>query len=355
MTTLDSIYVKFNYPASAKLYKLAKAEGLTVTMKEVKDFLLNKEGAQIHTRKLKKVENPIRTVNKQMSYQMDLLDMTKFSTKNKGFKWILIVVDIFDRKACAEALKSKSPNDVVEGIKKCFNYLGKPKDVTSDDGAEWKGAVKTYLESENISHRTADVGDHNVLGIIDRFSKTLKSIIYKRFSHNDDVEWVPTLQETIKAYNATPHSSLNDRSPNEAEKYSFDTAMYQYRKIQEIEKKNEKKKDKINVGDNVRYKLKKTTFSKGYEQQWSNTIHKVISKNGQNYELDNGMSLRAQSLLLAGSMPQQIKPVEVKPKKAVTQIDEAKKQLQSERRKKKEDRPLTQIIEGKRERKPKKK
>jgi len=65
----------------------------------------------------------------------------------------------------------------------------------------------------------AEPGDHNLLGVIDRFSKTIKTLINKQFQKNDDTKWFDKLQKLIVAYNNTPHNGIDGMTPNEAEQY----------------------------------------------------------------------------------------------------------------------------------------
>lgn len=348
---LKDIWKKSGYGGSDKLYKVARKEGLTVSHKEVEKFLANQKTSQLHKRTTKKASMPITTTNPHIIYQMDLLDMTKFYRSNRGYKWILICTDVFTRKSFAYPLKSKSPDDVVVGVKTCFAEMGKPEYITTDDGSEWKGEVREFLKREDVGHRTTEVGDHNVLGIIDRFSKTLKDIVYKHFTHDDTTDWISVIDELIKNYNNTPHSTLKGETPNEAEKYPFDTAMMHYERIRGIQEKSRPIITSFNVGDYVRYKLKKGTFTKGYEQKYSDTVHKIVDKNGGNYTLDNGMTFRWQGLQKIDDVAPQQEIVEKKRTKTVREkIDESKRGLQSERRRTRENRSLSNIITEKRSR-----
>jgi hypothetical protein len=55
----------------------------------------------------------------------------------------------------------------------------------------------------------------NKLGVIDRLTRTLKSIINRRMVADNDVKWVEWLDEVIDLYNNLPHRTLNSFTPNE--------------------------------------------------------------------------------------------------------------------------------------------
>ena len=70
-----------------------------------------------------------------------------------------------------------------------------------------------YFDDIGIAHKTNEVGDHNVLGIVDRFVQTLKNKIYKYFTKNSDSKWIDKIDKITENYNNTPHSSLEDQTP----------------------------------------------------------------------------------------------------------------------------------------------
>src|SRR5256885_730340 len=76
------------------------------------------------------------------------------------------LMDIFSRKAYAEPIKRKTPEDVLAQLKKNFELSGSPNIIASDNGSEWKGVVAKFLKEKKIVHRTNEVGDHHVLGVI---------------------------------------------------------------------------------------------------------------------------------------------------------------------------------------------
>ena len=45
------------------------------------------------------LHKPIVTIEDYFDFQLDLLDMSKYSRYNKGYQWIMICVDVFSRKA----------------------------------------------------------------------------------------------------------------------------------------------------------------------------------------------------------------------------------------------------------------
>jgi hypothetical protein len=59
------------------------------------------------------------------------------------------------------------------------------------------------------------LGDHRALGIIDRFARTLKTIITKTFIDHNTTVWIDGIQSIINTYNNKhQHSAIADNSLN---------------------------------------------------------------------------------------------------------------------------------------------
>ena len=91
-----------------ELYKRAKIQNNNIKLKDVKEFLKNKYTSQIH----KPLPNrhmhffPI-TANKENDIiQIDLMDVSNISTKNKNYKYIFVCVDVYSRKGYAIPIKN---------------------------------------------------------------------------------------------------------------------------------------------------------------------------------------------------------------------------------------------------------
>jgi len=57
------------------------------------------------------------------------------------------------------------------------------------------------------------INSHNTMGIIERFNKTLLNRIRKYMTANDTVKYVDALNQIVKKYNHTKHSTIN-RTPH---------------------------------------------------------------------------------------------------------------------------------------------
>lgn len=301
MEGIKDIWEQNGYPSGAKLWTILQKQELTagLTRQKLDAFIASQTVSQLHHRTVKKKGSHITTTNPGIYYNADLLDMTPYARANGGVKWICLCIDIFSRKASAVGIKNKTAPLAAGALKKCMMLISKvpPKILLTDQGSEWKGATTRMLDKYKVIHKQAEVGDHHRLGLIDRFSQTVKRWIAKLMTHKQTQSYIDILPKLIERYNASPHSSLGDMSPNDAWQYPSETRNYHYGRIQKALSGKKGSKSTIEVGDWVRVLNLKKVFDKGYHVKYSLTPHKVVEKKGLNYFLDNGRFYRAARLL----------------------------------------------------------
>ena len=201
-------------------------------------------------------------------WSVDLIDLLTLWPKNSGYRYILCCVDVYTRYAYAVALKDKTADVVLRGLKSIGIM---PQKIWADKGAEFYNAkMKAYLTSTHTEIYST-YGQHKS-AIVERFNRTIKNWIFKYFTRHNTKRWVDILPELIDFYNKKPHRGLKGISPAEA------------MKPQNVEKTERahntipysgKLKQKYKVGYRVRVALTKGPFGKGYEPNWSKDIYVI--------------------------------------------------------------------------------
>ena len=102
--------------------------------------------------------------------------------------------------------------------------------------------------------------------VAERFIKTLKNKIYKHMTTIGKNVYFDDLDDIVKKYNNTVHSSIKMK-PKDVTDDSF---------VPYSEETNEKD-PKLNVGNNVRISKYKNIFAKGYTPNWSEEVF-VVNK-----------------------------------------------------------------------------
>jgi hypothetical protein len=127
---LDKIMTDNLFPNAKRLYTLAKRNDSTITMKQIEAYLSNQKAYQITK---EKGMGHVVSFSPWSLVQMDLLDMQKYSYDysqykslkklkgvttefNKGYKYILIIIDVFTRFVDCVMLKSKNIDDCIHAL-----------------------------------------------------------------------------------------------------------------------------------------------------------------------------------------------------------------------------------------------
>lgn len=136
--------------------------------------------------------------------QADLIDMQQFKQKNRGFRYILIVIDVFSKKAFAEPLKDKTAKSTSEAMEKIFKQVGmRIRNLQTDDGREFfNGAMKQLLaQYGNINHYST----YSVkkASIVERLIRTIKRKLYMQLTSQGSKKWYTILGKVIDTYNNT--------------------------------------------------------------------------------------------------------------------------------------------------------
>lgn len=302
---IEQYYNEHNFPSAQKLYKLLKDDKHNITQKEIKSYLDTQLQEQLMKQQNEKRKDlgHITAIEENEKWQMDIFDLSKYANSNNGYKYLLVIIDVFTRKAYVEPMKTKSIDDTTSALEKIINHI-RPFIIISDNDSSFLGEkFQTLLDKYKIIHNTNIIGDHHALGIIDSFAKKLKTIISKLFIKNKNSNWINHINEIIRKYNNTPHSGILDLKPNEvtkSEKTKGDIYILNLNKS----KKNATISD-LSKDDTVRLKIE-GTFKKGTEPKWSDEIYNVEEVRGKSIKLSNGQTKKRSSLLKVQPISNQV-------------------------------------------------
>jgi hypothetical protein len=281
------------------------------TKKQVEEFVKSQKSYQLFQPQSKPVL--LRITAPDVGYvQGDLLDFSKYKGSNNGYSWILAVIDIASRYAWAIPLKNKTAEAVLEGLKQ----IPAPTNWTSDNGSEFTNSkIKSWFADNNINVYYAAKGDHNKLGIIDRFSRTIRQKITKYMAANDTLNWSDAIGALISGYNNSVHRTIGQKP----------SAIYSGKKSVPQKSNNStafKKLSTIVAGDTVRVLANKGVFSKGTVPIWSDDTYTVTGRQGNKFLLDNGNLYSYNSLL---KIPKEVQVSMSSIRKPIKLSDEIKK------------------------------
>lgn len=263
-----------------RLFEAAKNKGLAVTRKQISEFVKNQQVSQLHQEKPSKTEYlHINSPEIDARWQADLIDLPKLSDANNGYRYILSVIDIYSRYGWLIPTKNKDGNSIQKAFQEIFRDNQPPSEtLTTDSGTEFTNkTVQALLAKEEVKHYTSQTGDHNRLGMIERFNRTVKTLLARYMSATGSRNWVNVLPLIAKNYNNQVHSST-DMKPSEVKEGDIKLSTEQNPKALE-------KYEDFNVGDKVRILVTKNVFAKGYDPKWSNNVFIIKGLRGFSYEL----------------------------------------------------------------------
>lgn len=201
--------------------------------------------------------------------QIDLVEMQPYSRVNKGYRYILTAIDIFSKRAYAQALKNKTAKEVANAMENIIQVLeNPPKNIQSDEGKEFKNKIFANLMNQyGINHY--NTYSYLKASIVERFNRTLKQIMFKRFSFQGNFKWINILDKLLDFYNNRFHRTIG-MSPNKVSKANEQILLQTVYNHPNISAKT-----KFKVGDHVRISKIKRTFDKGYFPNWSTEIFTI--------------------------------------------------------------------------------
>lgn len=209
-------------------------------------------------------------------YQADLVEMKPHSKINKGFKYILTIIDCFTKVANAVPIINKSGKCITEGMKTVLLKIGKRvKNLQTDDGKEFfNSEFSQLMKGFGINHYSTF--SEKKAAIIERFNRTLKSAMYKKFSERGSYKWYDIIPVLIKNYNEKKHRTIGMK-PIQVNKSNENKVLKLIRK-NTTPATDKKPPRQFSIGDKVRISKYKHEFAKGYIPNWTNevfTVHRV--------------------------------------------------------------------------------
>lgn len=205
-------------------------------------------------------------------FQADLVEMIPYARENKGFRYILVVINAFSKFVWAVPVKRKTGQDVAAALEKVLKSSNvTPKNLQTDLGKEFYNKhVQEIIKKYNINHYS--VYSTKKASIVERVNRTLKSKMWKRFSFQGSHKWLNVLPEVVKEYNNTVHRTIGMR-PNEINRSNEKKLLST---VYSKPNSTKPRKLKFKEGDFVRISKHREAFAKGYTPNWSNEIFKIV-------------------------------------------------------------------------------
>ena len=203
----------------------------------------------------------------------DLVEMQQFSKWNKGYRYLLMLIDCFSKFGWIVPIKNKTVKSVAEAFEKIFKEGRIPKYLWTDKGKEFYNKdLKKVLQQHNITFYSTE--NEEKVSVVERWNRTIKNKMWKKFTEQGSTEYLDLLPDILNEYNNHYHRSIK-MTPIEASKKKNEGIGYSnlYGKTNQTQTK-----PKFKAGDTDKIsKYKRKLFVKGYTPNWTEEIF-LISK-----------------------------------------------------------------------------
>lgn len=207
-------------------------------------------------------------------WELDLAVLDKHADENDGFKYLLFVVDMFDKYLWVEPMTDKTAEECLRAFKAVLQRAGgrKPKFIRSDSGGEFLNKLFTsYLKRVGIQWQLA--GNWSKAGLVEVTIKTVKAKLWKIFYWQGSFRYVDVLQDVVSAYNHSRHSRTGLAPADVGQDDAFHIWSRHYKR----HVSGPPPPPKYRVGDYVRVLIKRKGVlqDRGYKQGYSDEIFKI--------------------------------------------------------------------------------
>lgn len=201
-------------------------------------------------------------------WQADLVEMREYASINKAHNYLLTVIDTFSKYAWCVAVKTKNAQDITNAMTSILKLGRHPKNLQTDDGKEFFNKnFQSLMQKYKINHYST----YSVLkaSIVERFNRTLKAMMWKKFSFNGNYKWLNEYKTLVSMYNNKYHRTIKMKPAdvNSLNEKQILKNCYNFLKIYHP--------SKFKIGDYVRISRYKHIFEKGYTPNFTTEIFKV--------------------------------------------------------------------------------
>ena len=211
----------------------------------LKKMKINDEFTRVR-QKQKQFNNIRNNIPHLEDYNM-MADLLMLPETNKGFKYLLVVVDLATNEFDMEPLKTKTSEEATIGLKKIFKrpYLKIPyASIRTDNGQEFSGSFNKYLKNNEVLHKYSLPNRHNQMATVERLNHQLGTLFNGYMNEQElksgevNREWTDVLDLVRKDLNKV-------RKINVSKTFN----------IEEYPEFNSSKPSKYKIGDIVHEKL----------------------------------------------------------------------------------------------------
>ena len=181
-----------NFGSAYETYKQSVKQDNSIILQDVNDYLSKRSDIQVTSKP--EPYNSFVSPGAKFEYEIGIMDMeSKYATSNARYG--LVAIDNFTKTAEVVPIKTRTPEAMIDGLKKISISMGKPKQLYSDEASSMRSAkMIRFLNGNELKSVQTTTHAHTV----ERFIRTFKDNLYRRLDalNEDNTKWI-----THKQYN----------------------------------------------------------------------------------------------------------------------------------------------------------
>ena len=227
------------------------------------------EAKELHRKVIRKfTKRRIITSGIDDIWAADLLVMNQYAKQNRGYKYILNVIDTFSKYLFSVPLKNKTGKETAEAFAHIIKSSKRcPTKLHVDRGKEFVNKEFQKMCDKNKIHMYHTFNEEKS-AIAERVNRTINEKLKLRFEMAQNHKWYGILPGIIKEYNesdihrsiGTTPSRVTKANENEIREKLFPLDKFKLRK------------PTFHVGDAVRIPCYKNLFGNKYKRNWTKEI-----------------------------------------------------------------------------------
>jgi transposase InsO family protein len=246
-----------------------------VKRRDVKEWLQEQETYTLHKPVRHRFpRSKVIVAGIDFQWQADLTSLISLSKYNRGYKYLLCVIDVLSKYAWVIPLKNKTGLTLIQAFKTILRQGRQPKRLQTDKGTEFLNRdVQQFLKKRGIHFFTTENSETKA-SIVERFQRTFKGRMWKYFTRHNTYQYITVLPQLVQGYNKAYHRSIQraPESVNAKNEESVWTTLYKQKRTS-----SPKQTAPLRVGDIVRISKSKGTFEKGYLANWTKELFTIFT------------------------------------------------------------------------------
>ena len=256
-------------------YKTIREKYINIKRSDVSAFIKTQQIPQLTDVFKHRTNKPIVASYPNEIWCLDLIDMSMYETKNRGFRYIMTTIDVFARKVFLEATKVKEALVTSRALDRVTRRADvTPKYIICDNGTEFKGDFETFCKAHEITIRRNRPYSPEANGIVERANKEIRKLLRNINLENENNNWVDNLRRVEDLRNNTYTSAIkaipnkiwtNSKEPialrnipihNRTENKKEEQILAKQTILRGVKKQIEEfKDDELDIGDKVRVRM----------------------------------------------------------------------------------------------------